>query len=149
MQASSTNVVYLHKEYNQHTRERMKVIKFLERLKDSVELVYGYKKNNPLLKDMHVYPEEMKVAVGYWMYRIIYVETDRGHHNLGKGWDLEYKYFSRYYDNIQGLVDKTRSYYVLDYLLEDVAEKVQEGLNELPEQLPYYNNNKKRFSSVY
>ena len=47
MQASSTNVVYIHKEYNKLTSERMKVIKFLERLKDMVELVYGYKKNNP------------------------------------------------------------------------------------------------------
>ena len=148
MQASSTNVVYLHKEYNKHTQERMKVIRFLERLKDSVELVYGYKKNNPLLKDMHVYPEEMKVVVGHWMYRIIYVEEDRGF-NLGKGWDLEYKTFGYFRDNIHGLVDKTTSYYVLDYLLEDVAEKVQEGLNELPEQLPYYNNNKKRFRSAY
>jgi hypothetical protein len=26
----------------------------------------------------------------------------------------------------------------LDYLLEDVAEKVQAGLNDLPERLPYY-----------
>jgi|TARA_B100001971_G_scaffold88683_1_gene81913 hypothetical protein len=30
------------------------------------------------------------------------------------------------------------SYYVLDYLLEDIAEKVQAGLNDLPERLPYY-----------
>jgi hypothetical protein len=89
---------------------------------------------------MHVYPEEMKVVVGYWMYRIIYVETDRGHHNLGKGWDLEYKTFGYFTDNIHGLVDKTTSYYVLNYLLEDIAEKVQEGLNDLPERLPYYSS---------
>ena len=143
MQASSTKVVYLHKEYNQHTQERMKIIQFLERLKDSVELVYGYKKNNPLLKDMYVYPKEMKVVVGYWMYRIIYVEEDRGF-NLGKGWDLEYKYFGYFTDNIHGLVDKTTSYYVLDYLLEDVAEKVQEGLNDLPEKLPYYSTTSRK-----
>ena len=143
MQASSTNVVYLHKEYNKHTQERMKIIKFLERLKDMVELVYGYKKNNPLLKDMHVYPEEMKVVVGYWMYRIIYVEEDRGF-NLGTGWDLEYKTFGYFTDNIHGLVDKTTSYYVLDYLLEDVAEKVQAGLNDLPEKLPYYSTTSRK-----
>ena len=144
MQASSTKVVYLHKEYNQHTQERMKIIQFLERLKDSVELVYGYKKNNLLLKDMHVYPEEMKIVVGYWMYRIIYVETDRGHHNLGKGWDLEYKWFGYFIGRIEGLVHKTTSYYVLDYLLEDVAEKVQAGLNDLPEKLPYYSTTSRK-----
>ena len=120
MQASSTNVVHIHKEYNKQTQERMKVIKFLERLKDMVELVYGYKKNNPLLKDMHVYPEEMKVVVGHWMYRIIYVDEDRGF-NLGKGWDLEYKWFGYFRDNIHGLVHKTMSYYFLDYLLQKLA----------------------------
>ena len=146
MQASSTNVVYLHKEYNKHTLERMKIIKFLERLKDSVELVYGYKKNNPLLKNMHVYPEEMKVVVGIMTYKIVYEEERMGR-GMSSGWNLEYQFF--FSNNIVGKQQDTSMYYFLDYLLEDVAEKVQEGLNELPEQLPYYNNNKKRFRSAY
>ena len=134
MQASSTNVVYLHKEYNKHTLERMKIIKFLERLKDSVELVYGYKKNNPLLKDMHVYPEEMKVVVGYMTYTIVHEEERTW--GMKDGWNLEYQWFV--YNNIVGEDQDTSMYYVLDYLLEDVAEKVQAGLNDLPERLPYY-----------
>ena len=134
MQATSTNVVYIHKEYNKHTQERMKIIKFLERLKDMVELVYGYKKNNPLLKDMHVYPEEMKFVVGYMTYKIIYVENrDWG---ISKGWSLEYRWFAL--RNIVGEHQDTTMYKHLDYLLEDVEELVQEGLNELPERLPYY-----------
>ena len=134
MQASSTNVVYIHKEYNKHTQESMKIIKFLERLKDSVELVYGYKKNNLLLKDMHVFPEEMKIVVGYFTYKIIYKEDrDWGMEN---GWNLEYKWFVL--NNVVGEVTYTGMYYILDYLLEDVAEKVQAGLNDLPKRLPYY-----------
>ena len=35
-------------------------------------------------------------------------------------------------------VDKTMSYYVLDYLLEDISEKVQAGLNDLLEKFPFY-----------
>ena len=134
MQASSTKVVYLHKEYNQHTQERMKIIQFLEQLKDSVELVYGYKKNNPLLKDMHVYPEEMKVVVGYMTYTIVHEEERTW--GMKDGWNLEYQWFV--YNNIVGEDQDTSMYYVLDYLLEDVAEKVQAGLNDLPERLPYY-----------
>ena len=134
MQASSTNVVYIHKEYNKLTSERMKIIKFLERLKDSVELVYGYKKNNPLLKDMHVYPEEMKIVVGYMTYTIVYEEERTW--GMKDGWNLKYQWFV--YKNIVGEHLDTRMYYVLDYLLEDVAEKVQAGLNDLPKRLPYY-----------
>ena len=134
MRASSTNVVYIRKKYNKHTQERMKIIKFLERLKDSVELVYGYKKNNLLLKDIHVFPEEMKIVVGYFTYKIIYKEDrDWGMEN---GWNLEYKWFVL--NNVVGEVTYTGMYYILDYLLEDVAEKVQAGLNDLPKRLPYY-----------
>ena len=136
MQASSTNVVYLHKEYNKHTQERMKIIKFLERLKDMVELVYGYKKNNLLLKDMHVYPEEMKIVVGYMTYTIVYEEERTW--GMKDGWNLEYQWFV--YNNIVGEDQDTSMYYVLDYLLEDVEEKVQEGLNDLPKRLPYYSS---------
>ena len=91
MQASSTKEVYLHKEYNKHTQERMKIIKFLERLKDSVELVYGYKKNNPLLKNMHVYPEEMKVVVGIMTYKIVYEEERTW--GMKDGLNLKYQWF--------------------------------------------------------
>jgi len=135
MQASSTNVVYIKKEYNKLTSERMKVIKFLERLKYSVELVYGYKKNNPLLKNMHVYPEEMKVVVGIMTYKIVYEEERMGR-GMSSGWNLEYQFF--FSNNIVGKQQDTSMYYVLDYLLEDIAEKVQAGLNDLPERLPYY-----------
>ena len=134
MQTSNTKVVYLRKEYNQHTQERMKIIKFLKRLRDSVALVYGYKKNNPLLRDMHVFPEEMKIVVGYFTYKIIYKEgRDWGMEN---GWNLEYKWFVL--NNVVGEVTYTGMYYILDYLLEDVAKKVQAGLNDLPKRLPYY-----------
>ena len=134
MQASSTNVVYIKKEYNQYTSDRIKIVKYLERLKDMVELVYGYKKNNPLLKDMHVYPEEMKVVVGYMTYTIVHEEERTW--GMKDGWNLEYQWFV--YNNIVGEDQDTSMYYVLDYLLEDVAEKVQAGLNDLPERLPYY-----------
>ena len=134
MQASSTNVVYIHKEYNKQTQELMKVIKFLERLKDMVELVYGYKKNNPLLRDMHVYPEEMKVVVGYMTYTIVHEEERTW--GMKDGWNLEYQWFV--YNNIVGEHQDTRMYYVLDYLLEDVAKEVQAGLNDFPKRLPYY-----------
>ena len=140
MQASSTNVVYIHKEYNKHTQESMKIIKILERLKDSVELVYGYKKNNLLLKDMHVFPEEMKIVVGYFTYKIIYKEERNW--GMENGWNLEYKWFVL--NNVVGEVTYTGMYYILDYLLEDVAEKVQEGLNELPEKLPYYSTTSRK-----
>ena len=134
MQASSTNVVYIRKEYNKHTQERMKIIKFLERLKDSVELVYGYKKNNLLLKDIHVFPEEMKIVVGYFTYKIIYKEDREW--GMENGWNLEYKWFVL--NNVVGEVTYTGMYYILDYLLEDVAEKVQAGLNDLPKKFPFY-----------
>ena len=136
MQASSTNVVFIKKEYNKVTSERMRVIKFLKQLKEIVDFVYGYKKNNPLLKDMHVYPKEMKVVVGYMTYTIVHEEERTW--GMKDGWNLEYQWFV--YNNIVGEDQDTSMYYVLDYLLEDVAEKVQAGLNDLPELLPYYSN---------
>lgn len=140
MQASSTKVIYLHKQYNQYTSDRIKIVKFFEQLKDSVELVYGYKKNNPLLKDMHVFPQEMKIIVGYFTYKIIYKEERAW--GMENGWNLEYKCFAL--NNVVGEVTYAGMYYILDYLLEDVAEKVQEGLNELPEKLPYYSTTSRK-----
>ena len=144
MQASSTNVVFIKKKYNKVTSERMRVIKFLKQLKEIVDFVYGYKKNNPLLKDMHVYPEEMKIVVGLMTYKIVY-EEERIGLGMSSGWNLEYHWF--FLKNVVGELEDSRMYYVLDYLLEDVAEKVQAGLNDLPELLPYYS--KKYFPSKF
>jgi len=140
MQASSTKVIYIHKQYNQYTSDRIKIVKFFEQLKDSVELVYGYKKNNPLLKNIHIYPDEMKVVVGIMTYKIVYAEEREW--GMKDGWNLEYHWF--FLNNIVGELKDTRMYYILDYLLEDVAEKVQEGLNELPEKLPYYSTTSRK-----
>ena len=54
----------------------------------------------------------------------------------GEWLELEYKWFVL--NNVVGEVTYTGMYYILDYLLEDVAEKVQAGLNDLPKRLPYY-----------
>ena len=72
---------------------------------------------------MHVYPEEMKIVVGLMTYKIVYEEERMGP-GMSSGWNLEYHWF--FLNNVVGELEDSRMYYVLDYLLEDVAEKVQE-----------------------
>jgi hypothetical protein len=94
-----------------------------------IEMIYGYKKINSLLQDIYVFPEEMKIIIGRYTYTI-------GHNEKRKLWYLKRKFYS--FSGITGTFITPYRYFSLDDLLEDIKNKIQEGLNELPELLPYY-----------
>ena len=129
MRSSNTKVIFLQKKFNEKTCELNQIIQFLEEMNKFVGMIYGYKKINSLLQDIYVFPEEMKIIIGRYTYTI-------GHNEKRKLWYLKRKFYS--FSGITGIVITPYRYFSLDGLLEDIKNKIQEGLNELPELLPYY-----------
>ena len=98
-----------------------------------IEMIYGYKKINSLLRDVYVFPEEMKIIIGPYTYAI-------GRNEKLKTWYLKTKFHS--FSGVTGAYVRPYRHSFLDDLLEDIKNKVQEGLNELPELQPYYKGKK-------
>ena len=133
MRSSNTKVIFLQKKFNEKTCELNQIIQFLEEMNKFVGMIYGYKKINSLLQDIYVFPEEIKIIIGRYTYTI-------GHNEKMKLWYLKRKFYS--FSGITGTFITPYRYFLLDDLLEDIKNKIQEGLNELPELQPYYKDKK-------
>ena len=133
MRSSNSKVIFLQKKFNEKTNEWNQIIQFLDEMNKSVELIYGYKKINSLLRDIYVFLEEMKIIIGRYTYEIRYSEKM-------KKWYLRTKFYS--FHSVPSPYITPYKYSSLDELLEDIKNKLQEGLNELPEFLPYYKDKK-------
>ena len=136
MRSSNTKVIFLQKKFNEKTCEQNQIIQFLEEMNRFIEMIYGYKKINSLLRDVYVFPEEMKIIIGPYTYAIVNNEKL-------KTWYLKTKFHS--FSSVMGAYVKPYRYSFLDDLLEDIKNKIQEGLNELPELQPYYKCKKYTF----
>ena len=128
-----SKVIFLQKKFNEKTNEWNQIIQFLDEMNKSVELIYGYKKINSLLRDIYVFPKEMKIIIERYIYEIRYSEKMRK-------WHLRAKFYSSH--AVMSPYIAPYRYSSLDELLEDLKNKLQEGLNELPELLPYYKDKK-------
>ena len=133
MRSSNTKVIFLQKKFNEKTNEWNQIIQFLDEMNKSVELIYGYKKINSLLRDVYVLPKAMKIIIGRYTYEIRYWEKM-------KKWYLRTKFYS--FHSVPSPYIAPYKYSSLDELLEDIKNKLQEGLNELPELMPYYKDKK-------
>ncbi len=133
MRSSNTKVISLQKKFNEKTCEQNQIIQFLEEMNRFIEMIYGYKKINSLLRDVYVFPEEMKIIIGPHTYTI-------GRNEKFKTWYLTTKFHS--FSSVTGAYVRPYRHSILDDLLEDIKNKVQEGLNELPELQPYYKGKK-------
>ncbi len=133
MRSSNTKVIFLQKKFNEKTCEQNQIIQFLEEMNRFIEMIYGYKKINSLLRDVYVFPEEMKIIIGPYTYTI-------GHNEKMKTWYLKTRFHS--FSGVTGAYVRPCRYSLLDDLLEDIKNKIQEGLNELPELQPYYKGKK-------
>ena len=133
MRSSNSKVIFLQKKFNKKTNEWDQIIQFLDEMNKSVELIYSYKKINSLLRDIYVFPEEMKIIIERYIYEIRYSEKI-------KEWYLITKFYS--FHSVPSSYITPYKYSSLDGLLEDIKNKLQEGLNELPELLPYYKDKK-------
>lgn len=133
MRSSNTKVIFLQKKFNEKTCEQNQIIQFLEEMNRFIEMIYGYKKINFLLRDIYVFPVEMKIIIGPYTYAI-------GRNEKLKTWYLKTKFHS--FSSVTGAYVRPHRYSLLDDLLEDIKDKVQEGLNELPELQPYYKASK-------
>ena len=133
MRSSNTKVIFLQKKFNEKTSEQNQIIQFLEEMNRFIEMIYGYKKINSLLRDVYVFPEEMKIIIGPYTYTI-------GHNEKMKTWYLKTRFHS--FSGVTGAYVRPCRYSLLDDLLEDIKNKIQEGLNELPELQPYYEGKK-------
>ena len=133
MRSSNTKVILLPKKFNEKTHEWNQIVQFLGEMNKFVELIYGNKKINSLLQDVYVFPEEMEIIIGRYTYEIRYSEKM-------KKWYLRAKFYSFHAVPSPHIAPYRNS--SLDELLEDLKNKLQEGLNELPELLPYYKDKK-------
>ena len=133
MRSSNTKVIFLQKKFIEKTYEQNQITQFLEEMNRFIEMIYGYKKINSLLRDVYVFPEEMKIIIGPHTYTI-------GRNEKLKTWYLKTKFHS--FSGVTGAYVRPYRYSFLDDLLEDIKNKIQEGLNELPELQPYYKANK-------
>ena len=133
MRSSNSKVILLQKKFNEKTNEWNQIIQFLDEMNKSVELIYSFKKINSLLRDIYVFPEAMKIIIGRYIYEIRYSEKI-------KEWYLITKFYS--FHSVPSFYIAPYKYSSLDELLEDIKNKLQEGLNELPELLPYYKDKK-------
>ncbi len=133
MRSSNTKVIFLQKKFNEKTCEQNQIIQFLEEMNRFIEMIYGYKKINSLLRDVYVFPEELKIIIGPYTYTI-------GRNEKLKTWYLKTKFHS--FSGVTGAYVSPYRHSFLDDLLEDIKNKIQEGLNELPEFLPYYREKK-------
>ena len=133
MRSSNSKVIFLQKKFNEKTNERNQIIQFLDEINKSVELIYSYKKINSLLRDIYVFPEEMKIIIGRHTYEI-------GQNEKRGTWYFRTKFHS-FHDGAGTYIAPYR-YSSLDNMLQDIKNKVQEGLNELPELFSYYKDKK-------
>ncbi len=133
MRSSNTKVIFLQKKFNEKTCEQNQIIQFLEEMNRFVEMIYGYKKINSLLRDVYVFPEKMEIIIGPHTYTI-------GCNEKLRIWYLKTKFHS--FSGVTGAYVRPYRYSLLEDLLEDIKNKVQEGLSELPELQPYYKGKK-------
>ena len=133
MRSSNSKVIFLQRQFNKKANQQNKILQFLDEINKSVELIYSYKKINSLLRDIYVFPEEMKIIIERYIYEIRYNEKI-------KEWYLITKFYS--FHSVPSSYIAPYKYSSLDELLEDIKNKLQEGLNELPELLPYYKDKK-------
>ena len=133
MRSSNSKVFFLQRQFNEKTNQQNQILQFLDEINKSVELIYSYKKINSLLRDIYVFPEEMKIIIERYIYEIRYSEKI-------KEWYLITKFYS--FHSVPSSYIAPYKYSSLDGLLEDIKNKLQEGLNELPELLPYYKDKK-------
>ena len=133
MRSSNSKVIFLQRQFNEKANQQNQILQFLDEINKSVELIYSYKKINSLLRDIYVFPEEMKIIIERYTYEIRYSEKI-------KEWYLITKFYS--FHSVPSSYIAPYKYSSLDELLEDIKNKLQEGLNELPELLPYYKDKK-------
>ena len=133
MRSSNSKVIFLQRQFNEKANQQNQILQFLDEINKSVELIYNYKKINSLLRDIYVFPEEMKIIIERYIYEIRYSEKI-------KEWYLITKFYS--FHSVPSSYIAPYKYSSLDGLLEDIKNKLQEGLNELPELLPYYKDKK-------
>ena len=133
MRSSNSKVIFLQRQFNEKANQQNQILQFLDEINKSVELIYSYKKINSLLRDIYVFPEEMKIIIERYIYEIRYSEKI-------KEWYLITKFYS--FHSVPSSYIAPYKYSSLDGLLEDIKNKLQEGLNELPELLPYYKDKK-------
>ena len=133
MRSSNSKVIFLQRQFNEKANQQNQILQFLDEINKSVELIYSYKKINSLLRDIYVFPEEMKIIIERYIYEIRYSEKI-------KEWYLITKFYS--FHSVPSSYITPYKYSSLDELLEDIKNKLQEGLNELPELLPYYKDKK-------
>ncbi len=133
MRSSNSKVIFLQRQFNEKANQQNQILQFLDEINKSVELIYSYKKINSLLRDIYVFPEEMKIIIERYIYEIRYSEKI-------KEWYLITKFYS--FHSVPSFYIAPYKYSLLDELLEDIKNKLQEGLNELPELLPYYKDKK-------
>ena len=133
MRSSNSKVIFLQRQFNEKANQQNQILQFLDEINKSVELIYSYKKINSLLRDIYVFPEAMKIIIGRYIYEIRYSEKI-------KEWYLITKFYS--FHSVPNSYIAPYKYSSLDGLLEDIKNKLQEGLNELPELLPYYKDKK-------
>ena len=134
MRSSNTKAIFIHKKFNSKTKGRGQIIQFLDGMNNSIELIYSYKKINSLLRDIYIFPEEMKIIIGRHTHFIKYNEKR-------SIWYLKTKYHP-FWSVTCTTIRPFHRYFLLIDLLEDINNKLQDGLNELPEFLPYYKDKK-------
>ena len=129
------NTIYiLQRKFNPETKGWGQIIQFLDEINKSIELIYGYKKINSLLRDIYIFPDEMKIIIGRHAHHVEYDEK-RG------AWYLKTKYH-HFWSVTSTTVRPFQIYVSLKDLLEEIKNKLQVGLNELPVFLPYYKDKK-------
>ena len=133
MRSSNLKVIFLQKKFNEETCELNQITQFLEEMNKSVELIYSYKKINPLLRDIYVFPEAMKIIIGRRTFEIMYSEKMRK-------WFLRAKYYS--FHAVPGSYFAPNRYASSKELLDLIKEKLERGLNDLPKLMPYYRDKK-------
>ena len=134
MRSSNTKVIFLQRKFNPETKGRGEIIQFLDEMNKSVELIYGYNKINSLLRDIYIFPKDMKIIIGRHAHQVDYDEK-RG------TWHLKTKYH-HFWSVTSTAVRPFQIYVALKDLLEEIKNKLQDGLNELPVFLPYYKDKK-------
>ena len=133
MRSSNSKVIFLQRQFSEKANQQNQILQFLDEINKSVELIYSYKKINSLLRDIYVFPDEMKIIIERYIYEIRYSEKI-------KEWYLITKFYS--FHSVPSSYIAPYKYSSLDGLLEDIKNKLQVGLNELPELLPYYKDKK-------
>ena len=134
MRSSNTKAIFLQRKFNPETKGYDQIIQFLDEINKSIELIYGYKKINSLLRDIYIFPDEMKIIIGRYAHHVEYDEK-RG------VWYLKTKYH-HFWSVTSTTIRPFQRYVSLNDLFEDINYILQDGLNELPVFFPYYKDKK-------